>query len=116
MSSFSTARHDKNSSLKGCVSKRLTGLLSCYLSLAGTPQCRGCHPEHRAIAVWPFVVRKTFRCLPNGMDQASFAGFAEADANRPIKSNLFHCSFKRLFAIRGSEFGPDRVGISAGPY
>jgi hypothetical protein len=90
MVSFSTARHHKGSRLKRGVNKRLTGLLSGHLSLGSASQCSRRHLEYRAAAVRPFAVRKASRCLPNGVDQASFAGFVEGDANRPIEVDMFH--------------------------
>jgi hypothetical protein len=53
------------------------------------------HRTRRAGAIWPFVVRKAFQRLPNCVDEASFAGFAETDANRLIKADLFHHLLER---------------------
>jgi hypothetical protein len=55
-----------------------------------TLQSGDCHLVDMARALRPFVVRKAFQRLPNSVDQASFAGLAEADANRTIKADLFH--------------------------
>jgi hypothetical protein len=86
----------KDSRLERSVSKRLTGLFSGHLPLDGASQRTVRHLADWSGAVWPFVVRKALRRLPNCVDQASFSGFAETDANRPIEADLFHHSLERL--------------------
>jgi hypothetical protein len=81
---------DENPRLERCVSKRLPGLFGCDLPVHGSTQRIVGHFPHRPSTVRPFVVRKAFQRLPNGMDQASFPGFAEADAHRPIEVDLSH--------------------------
>jgi hypothetical protein len=88
-------RLDKDLRFERRVSECLTGLVSCHPSLDGASQRAGRHLAHRSGAVRPFVVRKAFSRLPNSVDQASFSGVAEADANRPIEAYLFHHLLER---------------------
>jgi hypothetical protein len=81
---------DENPRLERCVSERLPGLFGCGLPVHGSTQRIVGHFPHRPSTVRPFVVRKAFQRLPNGMDQACFPGFAEADAHRPIEGDLSH--------------------------
>jgi hypothetical protein len=87
---------DDNSCLERCVSERLPGLLSCDLPVHGSMQRMVRHFPHRSSTVRPFVIRKAFQRLPNGMDQACFPGFAKTDAYRPIEVDLSHHCAERL--------------------
>jgi hypothetical protein len=87
---------DKDSRLERRVSERLPGLLGCDLPVHGSPQRVVRHFPHRSSTFRPFVIRKAFESLPNGMDQACFPGFAKTDANRPIEVDLSHHCAERL--------------------